>query len=209
MLSLYRPLPLTISSISHFSKIKGPNNFQIKKVSLTHISLIQTGEGFRLILQTKTSTRRASRYKIFKGFSIGWQKHLRLVGVGFRANIIDISFEKEYLRSKFIVKNYLRKRILYFNTRYPKQKNQFLKLKIGFSHEVIYPRIIRPNKYIKVSSLDGRSKGRLICIKSDNKIELNQMRIEIRSFRFPETYKHKGIYYNKESIKLKKGKRQN
>jgi len=64
------------------------------------------------------------------------------------------------------------------------------------------------NKHIKVSSLEGRTKGRLISIKSDDKHELNQIIIEVRSFRFPEPYKHKGIYFNKEIVKLKKGKRQ-
>ena len=37
---------------------------------------------------------------------------------------------------------------------------------------------------------------------------LNQTTTEIRSFRTPDTYKGKGIYYEREVAKLKKGKRQ-
>ena len=61
----------------------------------------------------------SSIYQLRKGFSIGWQKHLRLVGVGFRATIIDVSFQKEYIRSEYIIKNYLRKRILYLTDNHP------------------------------------------------------------------------------------------
>jgi len=212
MLSISIPKNIIISSTNNFSRIKNSNNFQIKKRNINAFSLIKTGEGIRIIVKNNKNidtTIISSIYKLIKGFSIGWQKHLRLVGVGFRATIRDTSFQKEYINSKFIIQNYLQKRILYLDTTYPNQKNQFLKLKIGFSHEAIHPRIITNNKYIKVSSLEGRSKGRLICIKSDDKYELNQILREVRSFRFPETYKHKGIYFNKELVKLKKGKRQN
>jgi len=212
MLSIYIPKNIKLSSDSDFFKIQNLNNFQIKRLNINSFFLIKTGEGLRLFIKdnnTDTSIRISSMYKSLKGFSIGWQKHLRLVGVGFRATIVNTSFKKEYIRSDYVIQNYLRKRILYLNTTYPQHKNQLLKLKIGFSHEVIYPILIINNKHIKVSSLEGRTKGRLISIKSDDKYELNQIIIEIRSFRFPEAYKHKGIYFNKEIVKLKKGKRQN
>lgn len=211
MLSIYIPKNIEISSNLNFSKIKNLNNFQIKQININSLLLIKTGEGFRIIVKNNninTSIRISSIYKLLKGFSIGWQKHLRLVGVGFRATIRNTSFKKEYIISDYIIQNYLRKRRLYLSTIYPQHKNQFLKLKIGFSHEVIYPILIMNNKHIKVSSLEGRTKGRLISIKSDDKHELNQIIIEVRSFRFPEPYKHKGIYFNKEIVKLKKGKRQ-
>ena len=48
----------------------------------------------------------------------------------------------------------------------------------------------------------------MIALSSNNLIELKQSAAEIRSFRKPDSYKGKGIYYNKEVVKLKKGKRQ-
>lgn len=211
MLSIYIPKNIEISSSLNFSKIKNLNNFQVKQININSLLLIKTGEGFRIIIKNNdinSSITISSIYKLLKGFSIGWQKHLRLVGVGFRATLRNTSFKKEYIISDYIIQNYLRKRRLYLSSIYPQHKNQFLKLKIGFSHEVIYPILIMNNKHIKVSSLEGRTKGRLISIKSNDKQELNQIIIEVRSFRFPEPYKHKGIYYNKETVKLKKGKRQ-
>lgn len=212
MLSLPLPKNIIISSTLKLSKITNIDNSQIKKIELNSISIIKTGEGLRLFFKKDSisnSRIMSSIYQLRKGFSIGWQKHLRLVGVGFRATIIDVSFQKEYIRSEYIIKNYLRKRILYLTDNHPSLKNKFLKLKIGFSHEVIYPIRIINQKHIKVSSIEGRTKGILINIKSNDKYELNQMIIEIRSFRYPETYKNKGIYFNKEIVKLKKGKRQN
>jgi large subunit ribosomal protein L6 len=61
---------------------------------------------------------------------------------------------------------------------------------------------------LETSRLEGRTKGTLISLKSNSLIALNQAAAEIRSFRAPDIYKGKGIYYARERIKLKKGKRQ-
>ena len=61
---------------------------------------------------------------------------------------------------------------------------------------------------IHTSRFEGRTKGTLISLKSNSLMALNQTAAEIRSFRTPDIYKGKGIYYEREVIKLKKGKRQ-
>jgi len=212
MLSILLPKNIKFFNQTNLYKIQGPRGNQIKATDNTSFFIVQTGEGNRIFIntidKTKTATSLFSRHKIVQGLSIGWQKRLRLVGVGFRAITIDTSFNNEYASSELNIKNYLRKRMLFLSTTYPQQKNQFLKLKIGFSHEVIYPMIVTENNHIKVSRIDGRTKGIVVTIKSNDKHEVNQFASEIRSFRFPGVYKTKGIYYNKETVKLKKGKRQ-
>ena len=212
MLSILLPKNINFLTHSDIYIIQGLRGTQIKQVKNTTFYLVKTGEGNRIFIDTlntnRNSTSLSSRHAIVNGLSNGWQKRLRLVGVGFRAILVDSSFYSEYSNPTLNIKNYLRKRMLYICSTYPEKKNQFLKLKIGFSHEVIYPRIVTNNKFIKVSRIDGRTKGIVITLKSNDKNEINQFTSEIRSFRFPGIYKTKGIYHNKEIVKLKKGKRQ-
>ena len=212
MLSILLPKNITFSNQINIYIIQGAIGTQIKKSNNTSFFIVNTGEGRRIFIKApdtkKDSIYISSIYNIIRGLAVGWQKRLRLVGVGFRAIIIDTSFYIECSTPSLNIKNYLRKRILYISNTYPQQKNQYLKLKIGFSHEVIYPIIVTNNKYANVSRIDGRTKGIIISLKSNDKHEINQFSSEIRAFRFPGVYKTKGIYYNKEVIKLKKGKRQ-
>ena len=75
-----------------------------------------------------------------------------------------------------------------------------LKLKIGYSHEVLYQ--IPEDVKILVSSI----KGSLILIKGKEKQRVSQIASEIRALRIPDAYKGKGIQYFNEILKLKKGK---
>jgi large subunit ribosomal protein L6 len=75
-----------------------------------------------------------------------------------------------------------------------------LKLKIGFSHEVLYA--IPEDVKILVSNV----KGNLILIKGKEKQRVSQIASEIRGLRVPDAYKGKGIQYYNEVLKLKKGK---
>lgn len=212
MLSILLPKNITFSNQINMYIIQGTIGIQIKKTNDTRFFIVNTGEGSRIFIQVSDKKRSSiylsSMYNIVQGLAIGWQKRLRLVGVGFRAIVVDTSFYIECATPSLNIKNYLRKRILYISSTYPQRKNQYLKLKIGFSHEVIYPMIITKNNYVNVSRIDGRTKGMIITLKSNDNHEINKFASEIRAFRFPGVYKNKGIYYNKEVIKLKKGKRQ-
>jgi large subunit ribosomal protein L6 len=78
----------------------------------------------------------------------------------------------------------------------------YLMFKIGFSHESKY---LIP-KDIKITC--SKVKGIIIAVSGIERSRVNQVAVEIRRFRMPDIYKGKGIHYNKEAFKLKKGKRE-
>lgn len=75
-------------------------------------------------------------------------------------------------------------------------------LKIGYSHEIIYN---IPND-VQISC--SKAKGIFLLIKGTENARVAQIAREIRTLRIPDAYKGKGIHYNKEILKLKKGKRE-
>lgn len=80
--------------------------------------------------------------------------------------------------------------------------NKNLILKLGYSHEVVY--VIPDDVQIQCS----KNKGTLIVLKGKELHRVCQVASEIRSLRVPDSYKGKGIHYDKEELKLKKGKRE-
>ena len=81
-------------------------------------------------------------------------------------------------------------------------KDDYLMFKLGYSHESKY---LIPND-IKITC--SKLKGIIIAINGLERARVNQVAVEIRRFRIPDMYKGKGIHYNKEILKLKKGKRE-
>jgi large subunit ribosomal protein L6 len=81
-------------------------------------------------------------------------------------------------------------------------KETNLILKIGFSHEIFY----NIPKDVVIST--SKNKGVIIVISGIENVRVNQVAVEIRRLRIPDIYKGKGIHYNKEVLKLKKGKRE-
>ena len=74
-----------------------------------------------------------------------------------------------------------------------------LQFNLGFSH-LIFLRLIK--------NVD------VFCLKSNNLLifgnslkQITQFGFQIRSYKYPESYKGKGILYNNEKIKLKSGKK--
>jgi len=126
----------------------------------------------------------------------GFRQRLRLTGIGFRG------FITKQVEPKSTVKGFRRKRILQAS------KNNMLGLKLGFSHDIIYCNSAATEVKVNVSRPESRSKGTLISLISNSLQNLKQASAEIRSFRMPDIYKGKGIYYDNQVIKLKKGKRQ-
>ena len=200
MLSFLLPKTIKIYHAPGFIKLEGPSSYLLKKVDSSRFSRVHTTEGIRLFITgnpKKISSVLIHRYQLVKGQIFGYRRRLRLVGIGFRArhnrtpSPVTITF----------IKNYIRKRINFSD-----YKHQQLALKIGYSHEAIYP--LLSDISVKVSRLDSRSKATLILLQSNQISRITQIASEIRSFRLPDVYKGKGIYYNREVIKLKKGKRQ-
>ena len=199
MLSFLLPKDIKIYYAPGFIKLEGPSGNLLKKINYFTFHRVITTEGTRFFIRGKTqkiSSALIRIYQLVKGQVFGYRMRLRLVGIGFRASHIrtpstTISF----------IKNYIRKRINFHN-----YKRQQLTLKIGYSHEAIYP--LLSDIGVKVSRPDSRSKATLILLQSNQISRITQIASEIRSFRLPDVYKGKGIYYNREVIKLKKGKRQ-
>lgn len=79
--------------------------------------------------------------------------------------------------------------------------NDFIKLKLGFSHFVS----IKIPKNIKVFS----PKKTLLVLKSVNEQSLKEFCSKICSFKYPDIYKGKGILYKNQIINLKEGKKNN
>jgi len=81
-------------------------------------------------------------------------------------------------------------------------KENKVALKIGYSHEVFY------NIPEDIQITASKVKGTFLLIKGKEKERVYQVAKEIRDLRQPDAYKGKGIHYNKEVLKLKKGKRE-
>ena len=80
-----------------------------------------------------------------------------------------------------------------------KYEGHLLQLKLGFSHPIFY----KTPHTVKVTSF----KYIFIYIFGTSYYFVTQAAATIRSYKFPEPYKGKGILYENEKIKLKEGKK--
>lgn len=78
-------------------------------------------------------------------------------------------------------------------------KNHLLHFKLGFSHQI----------YFKISNLLNVFclKATTIFIFGNSYQEINQISATIRSYKYPEPYKGKGILFENEKIIIKEGKK--
>ena len=196
MYSFLLPSNVEIFQAPGYLKRTGPFGVVIKKTGGSVFNIITVAEGRRLFSSDQNNIGLSPLFQIARGLSYGFRRRLSLTGIGFRAA------RRQEIPSDLYRKNYIGKRIFIEKG----TKDTYLRLKIGFSHEVVYKSAIP--MVIETSRLEGRTKGTLISLKSNNLIALNQAAAEIRAFRAPDIYKGKGIYYARETIKLKKGKRQ-
>lgn len=218
MLSFLLPQNVNLFVTPGYIKMEGPFGSFIKKTGGLSFNIVETSEGSRLFVTGSTSSQSATAlshmFRLALGLSRGFRRRLRLVGIGFRAVTRDFNYKNVSQASPIQTQNYRRKRRQAFYQSNQAFKpttgasQQLLSLKIGYSHESAYPISTANQREIKSSRLEGRSKGTLISIKGNNLTQVNQVASEIRSFRLPDIYKGKGIYYDQEVVKLKKGKRQ-
>lgn len=75
----------------------------------------------------------------------------------------------------------------------------FIVLKLGYSHQL---KVLIPND-LKVNC----PKPRVILITGTSLQKVNNFASLLRSFKLPNPYKEKGIYYKGEVLKLKQGKK--
>jgi large subunit ribosomal protein L6 len=176
--SFILPSNIKVYSAQGYVKRVGPFGSIIKKVDTQEFDIITGPEGNRFFRSKNSGVGLSTIYQLSQGLSIGVRRRLRLTGIGFRA----VSQNKNATSS------------------------DKLRLKIGFSHEINFAS--KKSVSIEASRIEGRTKGTLIYLKANNLTNLNQIASEVRAFRVPDVYKGKGIYYDREVIKLKKGKRQ-
>ena len=81
-------------------------------------------------------------------------------------------------------------------------QGQMLDLVLGFSHHVVFE---IPTE-VKVSTKTERGANPTIILESHNKQLLGAVASKIRSLRFPEPYKGKGIKFSNEILRRKAGK---
>jgi len=208
MLSILFPTNIKFYLSSDYIKIQTSAGIFIKKKGDYTIKTIVSSEGIRLYIRgtqyTKMSTSLLKRHQLVLGLIRGFKLRLRLIGVGFRAYIREITFSHLLKGVDNIYIDKYRK-----NRMYNMPTVQRLLLKIGYSHETAYPILVKTNISIKVSRPESRSKGTLLLIKGNVKSKVSQIAAEIRNLRIPNIYKGKGIQYHGEKVILKKGKNQN
>lgn len=122
---------------------------------------------------TALGTMRAHLQNSIAGVSEGHICILRLVGVGYRAEVIEKAITKE--------------------PEYEGQK--FVSLKLGYAHPVELP--------IPLGVKATVPQPTRILLESPDKHAITQFAADIRAWRKPEPYKGKGIFVNDETIRLK------
>ena len=201
---------IQIAQTSSFIKIKGPKGIFIKKKGKLTFNWLTTSKGNYLFIKGNSPQEESTALKQIQSLCIGvvrgFRSRLRLSGVGFRTTRreINCSIVKVGQKKLIYTKKYRWNRLNFFKNKL----NKFVTFKIGFSHECDFPIDFNENIVIKASRLESRSKGSIISIQGQDFCRINQIAAERRTFRLPDIYKGKGILYNKENLRLKKGKRQ-
>lgn len=190
------------------------------------LSQINTTEGPRLFASGVSSQQEskilALLHKQAIGLTLGYRQRLRLVGIGFRVvpQNVDFSQSKNVIFPDFTRSTNVPSQIT-SNAEKTNQTSSALIFKLGYSHDIGY--ILNSNTLTKVKKVnedakdkiqintsrpEGRTKGTLICIQGPNKTLVSSVSSNIRAYRYPDSYKGKGIHKDGERLTLKKGKRQ-
>lgn len=186
---IYIPENVSIKKIDNILYFIGPlgkTALHLKKIDPKGLAgiLIETNEN-----RLKITTTSKAFYGLLKsliqnklqGISRGFLMYLKIVGIGYRANLVQN--DSSFLQSK----------------KDSKQNNQILFLKLGYSHDIVY----KIPSSIRVFLLDPT----LICLFGVDKNQITQIAAQIRKLRSPTVYKGKGIRLLNEKIVLKVGKR--
>lgn len=191
MLSVLLPPELRLRFTPGLLIREGPRGVARLVPGPVRLRLVQTPAGRRLVVDNSSesldkgptpSTRLAHLSRHIEGVRTGVRRRLSRVGVGFRATLLPAT----------------------------KEAGATLSLKLGYREERRVP--LEPLKLAGVevtpSRLEGRSKGTLIRVEGLNRERVNQVAADLRKLRLPDSYKGKGIQYDREKLVLKKGKRE-
>jgi large subunit ribosomal protein L6 len=139
-------------------------------LKITREPFLTTSKNKKNRLKINQGTLTAILRQLIVDLSINFVKKLKLIGIGFKCFILNIS------------------------------KKSLLQLKLGYSHNIFFK--IPDN--VKIYCLKTNSK---IYISGNFYSYISQLSATIRSLKFPEPYKGKGILYNEEQIIIKEGKK--
>ena len=191
MLSLLLPSELRLRFTPGLLVREGPRGITRLVPGPVRLRLIETPSGRRLVVDALNdssetaplpSTTLAHISRHIEGVRTGVRRRLSIVGVGFRATVVPAN----------------------------KGTGPALSLKLGYREERRVP--LEPLKAVGVqvtpSRLEGRSKGTLIRVEGLSRERVNQVAADLRKLRLPDSYKGKGMQYDREKLILKKGKRE-
>jgi len=183
-----------LKKIVKFKKIKIPKNISVFFNYSTNFFVIKG------LLDTKILkfpfkiffTKKKRHIVIVKN---SFSKNFNLKNKNFYFYVIKKSFlEVSKILTKKLVFIGLGYRFFFLDTPIP-----LLKLKLGYSHDIFFKPSFNLNyNYVKNTSL---------FLQSTDYNYLNLISSRIKSYKTPNTYKKKGIYYSKEKILLKKFKK--
>lgn len=198
MLSIPIPHSLALSVCASHLKREGPYGSFLTPTGGLILRVLESPAGRRLFVCASDTSAPKSLTPVRPllallaarrhGLAYGYRRRLRLVGVGFRASSPSPTLTT---------------------------------LKLGYSHELSIntsPRLSQPaapglsqhvlpsGVTLHTSRLDGRSKGTLLLLQGYDPAAVNQAAAKIRSLRRPDAYKGKGVHYDREVLRLKKGK---
>jgi large subunit ribosomal protein L6 len=168
MISIVIPQNVSVSWGKNFVQVAGPLGILVKKRGSLRLAIKKDR-----IYVIESDSIKSNFYlsilrSLINGVSIGYRFKLRLVGIGFRAQV----------------------------------EGKKLILKIGFSHDVVYN--IPEDIHVTCSKV----KGTLLIVSGRELQSVRQAVAKIKSLRYPDVYKGKGIHDEREKFRLKKGKRE-
>jgi ribosomal protein L6P/L9E len=205
MLSLQIPPSVTVSLAPGLLERVGPNGTFRTPTGGLQLSVVSTPKGEtegqtnplrRLVLVStgSVSTHSASAVlatlaRAREGLSRGFRTRLRLVGVGFRATreLNQPNLSQKPVSSKVSVASPS-------STTTPT-----LVFKLGRSHDIRFPlaansSFLKDNVAVRVSRIDGRAKGTLVCLSAPSAAPLHHRSAELQTLRQPDPYKGKGVH---------------
>ena len=185
------PSDVTVKKSNNLISIQGPlgtlDRFIHENVDLTISDTeIVVNKPFNKKFKPLWATTRSLIVNMIIGVTQGHSQTLKIVGVGYKAEILNLKLPKE--------KN--------SNFKFDRECQDLkLSLKLGYSHP-IYMDIPET-----VQQLDLYVKGTIINIQGLDKELISNFAKTIQSFRPPEPYKGKGVSFIGQTIRRKEGKK--
>lgn len=186
-----------INNILYFQGALGKTALNLKKIdpkglagflidiNNKQLKIITTSKAFYGLLKSIIENK-------LQGISRGFLMYLKIVGIGYRANLLQNNSSQNQSKNNANISGSLL-------PSKGERESQTLFFKLGYSHDIIY----KIPSSVRVFLVDPT----LICLFGVDKNQVTQIAAQIRQLRRPTVYKGKGIRLLNEKILLKAGKR--